>query len=36
MLARILNNLLHSADGGDPATGEKLLGWLQILQRATV
>ena len=36
MLARILNNLLHSADGGDPATGGKLLGWLQVLQRATV
>jgi regulator of sirC expression with transglutaminase-like and TPR domain len=36
MLARILNNLLHSAETGDPKTAEKLLGWLQILQRATV
>lgn len=36
MLARILNNLLHAAEGADPKTAEKLLGWLQILQRATV
>jgi regulator of sirC expression with transglutaminase-like and TPR domain len=36
MLARILNNLLHTAESGDPKTAEKLLGWLQILQRATV
>lgn len=36
MLARILNNLLQSVEGGDPKTAEKLLGWLQVLQRATV
>ena len=36
MLARILNNLLHTAEAGDPRTAEKLFGWLQILQRATV
>lgn len=36
MLARILNNLLHAAETGDPRLGEKLHGWLQVLQRATV
>jgi len=36
MLARILNNLLHAAETGDPTLGEKLHGWLQALQRATV
>ena len=36
MLARILNNLLHAAETGDPTLGEKLHGWLQVLQRATV
>ena len=36
MLARILNNLLHAAETGDPKLGEKLHGWLQVLQRATV
>ena len=36
MLARILNNLLHTAEAGDPKTAGKLLGWLQVLQRATV
>ena len=36
MLARILNNLLHAAETGDPRLGEKLHGWLQALQRATV
>jgi regulator of sirC expression with transglutaminase-like and TPR domain len=36
MMARILNNLLHSAETGDPGASEKLLGWLQLLQRATV
>jgi regulator of sirC expression with transglutaminase-like and TPR domain len=36
MLARMLNNLLHAAETGDPKMGEKLHGWLQILQRATV
>jgi hypothetical protein len=36
MLARILNNLLHAAETGDPALGEKLHGWLQALQRAAV
>ena len=36
MLARILNNLLHAAETGDPRLGEKLNGWLQVLQRATV
>ena len=36
MLARILNNLLHAAEGTDPKMAEKLFGWLQILQRATV
>ncbi len=36
MLARMLNNLLHAAETGDPTLGEKLHGWLQVLQRATV
>ena len=36
MLARILNNLLHAAETGDPRLGEKLHGWLQLLQRARV
>lgn len=36
MLARMLNNLLHAAETGDPKMGEKLHGWLQVLQRATV
>ena len=36
MLARMLNNLLHAAETGDPKMGEKLHGWLQILQKATV
>ncbi len=36
MLARMLNNLLHAAETGDPKLGEKLHGWLQILQKATV
>ena len=36
MLARMLNNLLHAAETGDPTLGEKLHAWLQILQRATV
>ncbi|MEO6785308.1 MAG: transglutaminase-like domain-containing protein [Chthoniobacteraceae bacterium] len=36
MLARILNNLLHAAETGDPRLGEKLHGWLQVLQRAAV
>ena len=36
MLARILNNLLHAAETGDPTLGEKLHGWLQVLQRAAV
>lgn len=36
MLARMLNNLLHAAETGDPRLGEKLHGWLQVLQRATV
>ncbi len=36
MLARMLNNLLHAAETGDPTLGEKLNGWLQILQRAAV
>ena len=36
MLARILNNLLHAAETGDPKLGEKLHGWLQVLQRAAV
>ena len=36
MLARMLNNLLHAAETGDPKLGEKLHAWLQILQRATV
>lgn len=36
MLARILNNLLHTAESDEPKVAEKLLGWLQILQRATV
>ena len=36
MLARILNNLLHAAETGDPTLGDKLNGWLQALQRAAV
>jgi Transglutaminase-like superfamily len=36
MLARMLNNLLHAAETGDPKLGEKLHGWLQVLQKATV
>jgi regulator of sirC expression with transglutaminase-like and TPR domain len=36
MLARILNNLLHTVEAGDPRVEEKLMGWLQVLQRATV
>ena len=36
MLARMLNNLLHAAETGDPTLGEKLNGWLQLLQRAAV
>ncbi len=36
MLARMLNNLLHAAETGDPTLGEKLHAWLQILQRAPV
>lgn len=36
MLARMLNNLLHAAETGDPTLGEKLHTWLQILQRAAV
>ena len=36
MLARMLNNLLHAAETGDPKMGEKLHGWLQVIQRATV
>jgi hypothetical protein len=36
MLARMLNNLLHAAETGDPKMGEKLHGWLQVLQKATV
>jgi hypothetical protein len=36
MLARMLNNLLHAAETGDPKMGEKLHGWLQVLQRAAV
>ena len=36
MLARMLNNLLHAAETGDPTLGEKLHAWLQILQRAAV
>jgi len=36
MLARMLNNLLHAAETGDPQMGEKLHGWLQVLQRTPV
>jgi regulator of sirC expression with transglutaminase-like and TPR domain len=36
MLARMLNNLLHAAEMGDPKLAEKLFGWLQVLQRAAV
>ena len=36
MLARMLNNLLHAAETGNPTLGEKLHTWLQILQRAAV
>ena len=36
MLARMLNNLLHAAETGDPTLGEKLHAWLQVLQRAAV
>ena len=36
MLARMLNNLLHATETGDPLTAAKLEGWLHLLQRAAV